>query len=184
MLPSSGHGKRGLFRGAREKHDQADVRSEHTGRAGRTDPHLHRREGRLRGRVGGAAGRRAGHGRGAGADKRDYVGQSKRFRRARPPPTRSSPRSSAATRVAVKGRRPSCQRSAPRDGLPRRQTGWWDRGRVPPARRPVGGTDEGRRLLEEEGVEFDRHGRVLPEYVLGADELRRHYEGLAARSSR
>jgi alkylated DNA nucleotide flippase Atl1 len=40
----------------------------------------------------------------------------------------------------------------------------------------MGGRDKAHELLEAEGVEFDVHGRVRPEFVLGADELRRHYE--------
>src|SRR4051812_9240530 len=40
----------------------------------------------------------------------------------------------------------------------------------------MGGADEGRRVLEEEGVSFDVHGRVEPEHMLSADELRRFYE--------
>ena len=39
-----------------------------------------------------------------------------------------------------------------------------------------GGADEGRRALEDEGVEFDARGRALPEYILGPDELRELYE--------
>ena len=31
-------------------------------------------------------------------------------------------------------------------------------------------------MLEKEGVQFDVHGRALPEDVLSADELRQHYE--------
>lgn len=40
----------------------------------------------------------------------------------------------------------------------------------------MGGPDEGRRELEKEGVRFDVHGRVLPEYMLTADELRNFFE--------
>jgi alkylated DNA nucleotide flippase Atl1 len=41
----------------------------------------------------------------------------------------------------------------------------------------MGGADEGRRVLEEEGIEFDVHGRALPEFMLSAAELREYYEG-------
>jgi alkylated DNA nucleotide flippase Atl1 len=40
----------------------------------------------------------------------------------------------------------------------------------------MGGADDGRRALEEEGIRFDIHGRVQPEFMLSADELREHYE--------
>jgi alkylated DNA nucleotide flippase Atl1 len=40
----------------------------------------------------------------------------------------------------------------------------------------MGGADEGRRVLEEEGIRFDVHGRVLSEFMLSAEELRQLYE--------
>jgi alkylated DNA nucleotide flippase Atl1 len=40
----------------------------------------------------------------------------------------------------------------------------------------MGGPDDGRRALENEGIRFDVHGRVLPEYMLNSAELRRYYE--------
>jgi alkylated DNA nucleotide flippase Atl1 len=40
----------------------------------------------------------------------------------------------------------------------------------------MGGADEGRRALEDEGVRFGAHGRALPEYMLSANELRQLYE--------
>jgi len=40
----------------------------------------------------------------------------------------------------------------------------------------MGGADEARRLLEEEGIRFDALGRVLPEFMLSAEELRQLYE--------
>jgi hypothetical protein len=40
----------------------------------------------------------------------------------------------------------------------------------------MGGADEGRRVLEEEGIRFDIHGRVLTEFMLSAAELRQLYE--------
>ena len=39
----------------------------------------------------------------------------------------------------------------------------------------MGGAEDGRRKLEEEGVRFDLQGRVLPECMLEADELGRLY---------
>jgi alkylated DNA nucleotide flippase Atl1 len=40
----------------------------------------------------------------------------------------------------------------------------------------MGGADEARHLLEGEGVEFDVHGRVRPEFMLSADQLRELYQ--------
>jgi alkylated DNA nucleotide flippase Atl1 len=40
----------------------------------------------------------------------------------------------------------------------------------------MGGRDKAHELLNAEGVEFDVHGRVRPEFVLSSDELREHYE--------
>jgi alkylated DNA nucleotide flippase Atl1 len=41
----------------------------------------------------------------------------------------------------------------------------------------MGGADEARQLLEEEGIRFDVHGRVLPEFILTAAALRELYDG-------
>jgi alkylated DNA nucleotide flippase Atl1 len=40
----------------------------------------------------------------------------------------------------------------------------------------MGGADEARELLETEGVGFDIHGKVRPEFMLSPHELREHYE--------
>lgn len=40
----------------------------------------------------------------------------------------------------------------------------------------MGGADEGRSTLEEEGVRFDIHGRVQPDCMLSVDQLRALYE--------
>ncbi|HEY1833833.1 MAG TPA: hypothetical protein VGG08_05300 [Solirubrobacteraceae bacterium] len=40
----------------------------------------------------------------------------------------------------------------------------------------MGGSGDGRRILEDEGVGFDKDGHVLPEFVLSVDELRALYE--------
>lgn len=40
----------------------------------------------------------------------------------------------------------------------------------------MGGHDEGRRALEDEGVGFDIHGRALREFMLSAADLRTYYE--------
>jgi hypothetical protein len=40
----------------------------------------------------------------------------------------------------------------------------------------MGGADEARGILEGEGLEFDVHGRVRPEFMLNAGELRELYE--------
>jgi alkylated DNA nucleotide flippase Atl1 len=42
----------------------------------------------------------------------------------------------------------------------------------------MGGADEGRQVLEGEGVGFDQHGRVRAKYMLSVDELRQLYEDL------
>ena len=49
-------------------------------------------------------------------------------------------------------------------------SGWHD-GRM-------GGADEGREVLESEGVEFDQHGRARAKCMLSVDELRQLYEDL------
>jgi alkylated DNA nucleotide flippase Atl1 len=43
----------------------------------------------------------------------------------------------------------------------------------------LGGSDEARERLQKEGVGFDVRGRVLPEFMLTAAELRVHYEAAA-----
>lgn len=39
----------------------------------------------------------------------------------------------------------------------------------------MGGRDEAKQLLESEGVQFDRKGKVLPEFMMSPDELRELY---------